>query len=115
MKPILGLTKLAGIRNVMMDAEGATVNLCSARHNKFSQRRFKTIALNSFSQFYPWLHCCGVGCEGVQSLCHHSSPLGGLHGLQRYDEWRLRYVTYDPEFSARAKVKSTWGQNRRLE
>jgi hypothetical protein len=36
MKPILGLSVLAGICNVMVDAEGASVDLCRPGHDKFS-------------------------------------------------------------------------------
>src|SRR6185295_15332005 len=82
-EPFRALAMLAGIRCMIMDAEGAAVDLRGPHHDKLLQQRFQTIVLNRLSEVDPRLHRGGTGGEGVQSGCHRHLLPGVLGGMTR--------------------------------
>jgi hypothetical protein len=81
---------LAGIGCVIVDAEGASVDLRGPHHDKFLQQRFQTIVLNRLSEVDPRLHCGGTGGEGVQSW-RHPHLLSGVFGEMTSWTCRIRH------------------------
>jgi hypothetical protein len=55
---------LAGIRCVMVDAEGASVDLRSPHRNKFLQQRLQTNGLNRFPRSIQDSIAAGVAVKG---------------------------------------------------
>jgi hypothetical protein len=96
---------VAGIRCVVVDAEGASVDLRRPRRDKFRQQRLQTIGLKRFPRSIQGSIAAGLTVKGF-SLVSSSSPFGSL---RRHDDLHSPYVTCGARFFCSGPVRGHLG------